>query len=681
MDNNTAPEIKVIDKMIFFFMIVFILSLSNSIFVNQIGYYACLVLFMVKWGITRKNPFYKSGLEFAFVWFITAEILSALLSDYQSASFLNAFKRSLLLPIVYVTSSASLYISRTKIYFKLYIIASLVTCLIYLYHSYSFFTQGLFSQFESGPSVFQYPITSSEIMSFTVVFLFAFLINEKTTWRNKLLVLIGFIISSAALFATYKRTGWLGTAFGILIILLMKKQWKVLIPAGAAILVFFILQKDESSFSIYSYNGVAEKKVEIKTEGRASDIYADEDFIYVADYEGGILLYRDSELIEKIETPVPVVSIGSWNNNIYGHFSDTRFIVYNKNDNGGLTAVNEFASPGFTTSYSFSDGFLYVMDRDSGLTVFSSEGKSQTRYDTIKSHFTAADENYLLTYSGPDGLKAYRLNKGLPSKLSFSYMPEKSFDNILFKEGKLITFNREGIELFSIGSNGINQLDSYPWIRNAAIREISGDKLFILNQEGRLFELNFPAGKIEIINEVDAGSNFQSMAFVEGNFYTTFNKRNRLLSFIDPYHPTNITRLNLWKTGLRIFRDYPIFGVGDIGLGYYHLKYRDEYEKEIHGHLHNNFMHILATLGLFGLLAVIFIFTKIILIDIKIYRDIKNVPFASSYSLGALGTFVAFLFSGLTELNFGDHEIITLVWFIFGLNLAFYRNYLSLNGN
>jgi hypothetical protein len=48
------------------------------------------------------------------------------------------------------------------------------------------------------------------------------------------------------------------------------------------------------------------------------------------------------------------------------------------------------------------------------------------------------------------------------------------------------------------------------------------------------------------------------------------------------------------------------------------------------------------------------------------------VPFASSFSLGVIGSFIAFLVAGLTEMNFGDHEIITMVWFMVGMNYEFY---------
>ena len=82
----------------------------------------------------------------------------------------------------------------------------------------------------------------------------------------------------------------------------------------------------------------------------------------------------------------------------------------------------------------------------------------------------------------------------------------------------------------------------------------------------------------------------------------------------------------------------------------------------------------MATLGLFGLLAVIYLFYKIIRIDLNIYKKLKDKPFASSYALGALAAFCGFIISGLTELNFWDHEITTLIWFTFGLNIAFFKS-------
>jgi O-antigen ligase len=131
----------------------------------------------------------------------------------------------------------------------------------------------------------------------------------------------------------------------------------------------------------------------------------------------------------------------------------------------------------------------------------------------------------------------------------------------------------------------------------------------------------------------------------------------------------------LWRGGWEIFKDYPLFGVGDIGIEKYYVKYKRPYDKEIHGHLHNNYMHFLATLGLFGFSAIIFLFVMIIKLIMKIYKDTKDKPFIASYSLGALASFVSILVAGLSELNFWDHEIATLIYFTIGLNFALYIHY------
>jgi O-antigen ligase len=145
---------------------------------------------------------------------------------------------------------------------------------------------------------------------------------------------------------------------------------------------------------------------------------------------------------------------------------------------------------------------------------------------------------------------------------------------------------------------------------------------------------------------------------------------------VDPYHITNINRLNQWKTGFKILASHPIFGVGDIDLHQLYLKYKEPYEKETFGHLHNNYVHFIVILGVFGFIVVVYMLIKIFLLNLKIYKTVKEEEFISSYALGTLAAFTGFLFSGLAEWNFGDHEIITMVWFTIGLNIAFYKLYL-----
>ena len=208
--------------------------------------------------------------------------------------------------------------------------------------------------------------------------------------------------------------------------------------------------------------------------------------------------------------------------------------------------------------------------------------------------------------------------------------------------------------------------DIYTW-------NFSDKRLFAASSKGNFYELRYPVGNhIKILFKDKLSSQPESIAKSGNNLIFTFAKESRLLSIFNFYNPSNRVRFELWDAGLKMFKDHPIFGVGDIDLGQLYAKYKHNYDKEIQGHMHNNFVHELVTLGLFGFIAFCFLIVKIIIIDLKIFKETKDKPFISSYALGAIGGFAAFLVSGLTEFNFGDQEIITLVWFTFGFNLALY---------
>jgi O-antigen ligase len=126
----------------------------------------------------------------------------------------------------------------------------------------------------------------------------------------------------------------------------------------------------------------------------------------------------------------------------------------------------------------------------------------------------------------------------------------------------------------------------------------------------------------------------------------------------------------MWRIGWEIFKDHPFFGVGDIDLAKVFKQYNRPYEKEIKGHLHNNFFHILATLGGFGIISLIILFFMVIRYSYRVFKLSQLKTFERAIVMGSLACIAAFLGSGLTEFNFGDHEIITMVWFSTGLVLA-----------
>jgi len=147
----------------------------------------------------------------------------------------------------------------------------------------------------------------------------------------------------------------------------------------------------------------------------------------------------------------------------------------------------------------------------------------------------------------------------------------------------------------------------------------------------------------------------------------------RLQSIVDVHHPENASRLQLWATGLRIYADHPIVGVGDIDLGRLLRQYADPGYPGQWGHLHNVALQILVTLGALGAVAVLFLFVRIVIVEARIYRRLKDDWFSGSFTLGALAVFVGIQVNGLTEWSFGNQAVVILLWITLGMTIAIGR--------
>ncbi|MCK9409821.1 MAG: O-antigen ligase family protein [Bacteroidetes bacterium] len=144
----------------------------------------------------------------------------------------------------------------------------------------------------------------------------------------------------------------------------------------------------------------------------------------------------------------------------------------------------------------------------------------------------------------------------------------------------------------------------------------------------------------------------------------------RAKSILDFSNSTNIGRFNMWSTGLQMWQDRPLLGFGDIDLYTTYLTYRIPTGDEPAGHLHNNYVHLLVTIGIVGLSVVMFLFYKIIRTEFLVFRKAADDPFVRTIALGALAVFCGFMVNGLFEWNFGDHEIMVFVWFTVGLCIS-----------
>lgn len=147
--------------------------------------------------------------------------------------------------------------------------------------------------------------------------------------------------------------------------------------------------------------------------------------------------------------------------------------------------------------------------------------------------------------------------------------------------------------------------------------------------------------------------------------------RDRIVSIFDLRDPTNSERIMMWLAGLKIFIEHPIAGIGPIDMKEVYSKYRMPDSREIVGHFHNNFVQIGVSLGIIGLVSFIFLIFKILKEEIISYNIVRGKEaFLESLTLGCIVIFIGFIVNGFFEWNFGDSEIIMLIWFTVGLSLA-----------
>lgn len=671
------------DRLLIGFVLIFIVSLTNSIFFNQIGYFGALLILLIQWYKTKENRFYSTGLELPFILFLCAELLSAIFSINQAEAFRIFFKRLVLIPIVYVIAASADKPENAKLFLKVFLAAAVLTVIAYLIVAYRHYIFQLYRLESRGPSVFQYVMTAGGLMSFVTIILFAFVINEKTKLKIKILIVFAFVIAAIGLISSYTRAAWIGAIAGILFILILKRKWIYFAPVLLGIVLLIFFSKKESKILVYSLDDQPEPLTTISTEGRAVAIESANGFLYVADYEKGVLVIDSTgTVIQRLGTEAPATRIFRWSEKyLLIYLIDSRFIVGELDPDGKLKNVAKSVTPGLTRDQEYSNGSFYTADIDSGLTRYNNpvDLKSKIRLINFAGIERAQpDSNSIVIYNSKKNLLQLYTKTN-----NYEFQPADSVHIIsptfyLWKFDDIVFFQTDNAMLqYEINKgklNPVNEINLKGIFRMTQVDSV----LYCSTVDGKFYKSQFGAGRnVDFVLFRDIQKNITDFKVVDGSLIATTLKLNRLASIIDPYHETNIERLHLWSAGIKIFLDYPFFGVGDIDLGKIYSEYKPSYVKENYGHLHNNYLHFLVILGAVGFLIVLFMLYKIFVLNLNIYRSVINVSFASSYALGTLGAFVGFLVSGLAEWNFGDQEIITMVWFTIGLNIAFYRLFLQ----
>ncbi len=668
IDNRTLKSAA------FFSLLLFAATLTNALFFNQLGYYVALVLLGVARFRGEKDIFKKNGLEPWLLLFVAAEVLALIFSDNKSQALEFAFKRVILLPIIYTVAAGINDAKQLRIFFYTYLVFALGSDLLYIGFSVEYFVRDLYKFTSEGPSVLLHPITTGELTSFTALYLFALFLNEeRRKWKIGWLVMS--LISMASLLATFKRTAWIGLGLGLLVLLFMNRNY-ILITAGAVVaIIVVLLAGNESRVFIYDLKGKEVAKFE--TEGLAYKVQPLGDELVISDYNDGLKIYKRDSLVSRLETPAPIYEIVKWGDKYAAFLNDYRILLLSKNEKG-FSIEKEFTSPGYLGRLAVNRGMLYAVDSDSGITIYKDPASIEAplRFPRFTRGISiVTDTNFInIIYSDYTHTTIKLDTNGYPVDTVAYDKTIPSGTNFLgFRSGKLLYYFDKGFKLADPVSGKIVHLPPNTDCKGIAWSAVATgtDSLYIVGVDKNLYSVKIEGDTSVYLSMIRVAGKYPfSLTASEKYICMTDMKRSRVLSFFDMTGESNRNRLSMWRIGWEIFLDHPLFGVGDIDLAKIFKQYNRPYEKEIKGHLHNNFFHLLATLGGFGIISVVMLFVMMIRKNLQVFRKTPGRSFERALVMGAMASFASFIGAGLTEFNFGDHEIITMVWFSAGVTFA-----------
>jgi len=145
--------------------------------------------------------------------------------------------------------------------------------------------------------------------------------------------------------------------------------------------------------------------------------------------------------------------------------------------------------------------------------------------------------------------------------------------------------------------------------------------------------------------------------------------KKRALSIFSLQHPSNKQRIEWMRAGIKIIKEYPLFGTGPdtVEMIFQKPKYGLSEEAKRNVHLHNNILQIGAERGIPTLLAWL---TFIVWVFISLLKLLKNKdPTLLPFTAAALAALLALFTAGLFEYNFADSEITAL--FLYMITVPF----------
>ncbi len=146
-------------------------------------------------------------------------------------------------------------------------------------------------------------------------------------------------------------------------------------------------------------------------------------------------------------------------------------------------------------------------------------------------------------------------------------------------------------------------------------------------------------------------------------------KKERALSIFSLKYRSNIERIEYLRVGMKIIKDYPLFGTGPdtVDKVFRDPKYALSEETKKMVHLHNNILQTAAERGIPTLLAWL---TFMVLTFISLLKLLKNKNSTlKTFAVAALAAVLGIWTAGFFEYNFADSEITAL--FLYMITIPF----------
>src|ERR1700741_596927 len=154
-------------------------------------------------------------------------------------------------------------------------------------------------------------------------------------------------------------------------------------------------------------------------------------------------------------------------------------------------------------------------------------------------------------------------------------------------------------------------------------------------------------------------------------------QQKRSIGFFDKKDQSTSWREMVWREGFHLLISNPRHVLVGVGMDSIKGHWREwglfDNGRQPIGHMHSNLLQIALERGLPALIVWLFLIGVYIRMLWRITRRETIDHFARGVALGALGGVLGFFTSGLVHYNWGDSEVVTVVYFIMGLCLVVER--------